>query len=237
MIDFDGFTEEDIGTTLIPDLFFKELLPSIDHLGELKLCLYFFWRFSQMEGKFRYIKSDDLQNDSDLAMMFEAVDSNLDESLSLAIEDGILLSVDLGKLSKAGHSSSLYFLNTPKGRAAIEAISKGQWTPTRDLGDLQLPLEEPPNIYRLYEENIGPITPMIAEALKDAEDNFPMEWIEDAIRIAVERNKRNWRYCTAILERWHREGRNAREETKDRGDAEEARQRYIKGQFSDFIEH
>jgi len=64
------------------------------------------------------------------------------------------------------------------------------------------------NIYSLYENNIGAITPMIADALKDAEDTYPADWIADAMRLAVENNKRNWKYCEAILKRWQVEGKD-----------------------------
>ena len=98
--------------------------------------------------------------------------------------------------------------------------------------------QELPNIYKLYEENIGPLTPLMADALKEAEDTYPADWIVDAMRIAVEKNKRVWRYVTAILERWNREGRDAQKtKPQDRCDSAEARQRYVEGEFSDFIEH
>jgi DnaD/phage-associated family protein len=127
----------------------------------------------------------------------------------------------------------LYFINSPRGRAAINAIENGEWRPT---GDSQRPVEvvAQPNIYRLYEENIGPLTPLIADALREAEATYPLQWIEDAIRISVENNVRNWRYTAAILERWQIEGRDER---KDRQDTQKARRRYVEGEYSDYIEH
>lgn len=68
---------------------------------------------------------------------------------------------------------------------------------------------ERPNIFTLYEQNIGLLSPMIAEELKDAADHYPTEWIESAFREAVLLNKRNWRYISAILRRWETEGRQA----------------------------
>ena len=75
----------------------------------------------------------------------------------------------------------------------------------------------------LYEGHIGVLTPMIADALREAEDTYPPSWIEDAFKIAVENNARNWRYVSAILNRWQVEGRDERE---DRRDTEKARRRY-----------
>jgi DNA replication protein len=66
---------------------------------------------------------------------------------------------------------------------------------------------ERPNIFTLYEQNIGLLSPIIADQLKDAADQYPPEWIEDAFRGAVEQNKRKWSYVRAILRNWEIEGR------------------------------
>ena len=66
---------------------------------------------------------------------------------------------------------------------------------------------ERPNIFVLYEQNIGLLSPMIAEELKDAADQYPTEWIEAAFREAVQQNKRKWSYIRAILRHWETEGR------------------------------
>jgi DnaD/phage-associated family protein len=64
-----------------------------------------------------------------------------------------------------------------------------------------------PNIFALYEQNIGLLTPLIAEDLKDAVNHYPEEWIEAAFREALQHNKRKWSYISAILRRWETEGR------------------------------
>lgn len=66
---------------------------------------------------------------------------------------------------------------------------------------------ERPNIFVLYEQNIGLLSPLIADELKDAADQYPAEWIEAAFREAVQQNKRKWSYIRAILRRWETEGR------------------------------
>lgn len=60
--------------------------------------------------------------------------------------------------------------------------------------------------FRFYEENIGILTPMIAESIQDAQDEYPSGWIEGAIREAARVNKRSWGYCEAILKRWKVDG-------------------------------
>lgn len=64
--------------------------------------------------------------------------------------------------------------------------------------------------FKFYEQNIGILTPMIAEGIQDAQDEYPPGWIQDAIEIAVKANKRSWAYCEAILKRWKIEGKQSR---------------------------
>ena len=121
----------------------------------------------------------------------------------------------------------VYFANTPRGRAALEALRRGESLPEA------VPTPRP-NVFVLYEENVGPLTPLIAEELKEAEDVYPADWIEAAFREAVSLNKRSWKYIRAILERWRSEGR--KDETARR-DREGDRRRYIEGEYGEYIEH
>src|SRR5579872_6957231 len=75
-------------------------------------------------------------------------------------------------------------------------------------GHVQVQIERP-NIFILYEQNIGLLSPLIADELRDAADSYPAEWIETAFREAVLHNKRKWTYIRAILRRWETEGRQA----------------------------
>jgi DnaD/phage-associated family protein len=122
-----------------------------------------------------------------------------------------------------------YFLNTPQGRAAVTAIEQGEWQ--GDQGDRQ-PIHlvgDQPNIFKLYEENIGVITPMMAEILKDDEATYPASWIKEAIRIAVARNVRTWKYVQGILKRWQKEGYgNEQDRRYDPQDPERYRQSWLK---------
>lgn len=64
-----------------------------------------------------------------------------------------------------------------------------------------------PNVFSLYEQYIGPLTPLIAEQLRDAERLYPREWLEAAMAQAVSYGRRNWRYVEAILTRWEENDR------------------------------
>lgn len=58
-----------------------------------------------------------------------------------------------------------------------------------------------------YENNIGMITPIVSDSIQNAVAEYPDGWILDAISIAAESNKRNWKYINGILRNWHSNGR------------------------------
>ncbi len=64
-------------------------------------------------------------------------------------------------------------------------------------------------IFTFYQNEIGMISPMIAESLNmwiDDKD-FPRQWIVDAIRRAAVMNKRSWAYIETILKAWKAAGK------------------------------
>ena len=227
---FTGFPDGKLELTPIPSQLFYDLLPQIDHLGELKLTIYAFWALSQRDGEYRYLSHNELKQDQlllqGLASPGIAAEEALDEALERTVGRGTLIQVS-GSFS--GGPDQLFFLNSAKGRAAIAAIEAGEWQPATDHPITLVP--QRPNIFALYEQNIGPLTPIIAERLRGAESEYPPHWIEEAIRISVENNVRKWRYIEAILEDWRKRGKDERE---NRGDTEKARRRYVEGQFADF---
>ncbi|MEE8473007.1 MAG: DnaD domain protein, partial [Dehalococcoidia bacterium] len=109
-----------------------------------------------------------------------------------------------------GQTHRLYFINDDASRQVVDRIERGEM----DLGD-PVPRDQPEavggerrDIYTLYEQNIGILTPMLAEELKEAEAAYPAPWIEEAFREAVDLKKRSWRYISRILERWEAEGKD-----------------------------
>lgn len=203
---FAGFTSAETFTR-VPDSFFG-LLAGIDSLEELKVTLYMIWQVEHAETRIPALALADLQKDK--ILMAGLTTEGLLQGVEQAVQRGTLLRVD----SSGG---SLFLLNSPRGRAAAEALEK---TTARGASS-SAEMVSRPNIFKLYEENIGPLTGMIAEVLKDAERDYPAEWIAEAVQTAVEMNKRNWKYIEAILKRWKEEGRaeeqNRREHQKDDG--------------------
>jgi DNA replication protein len=234
MSPFSGFPSGKVRFTSIPAPFFSELLPEIDQLGELKVTLYALWFLDRQEGQSRWVTYQDFSSDQrlmkGLGTTSEAACEALKNALERACQRGSLIRA-LAEGQEA--EKALYFLNSPRGRAAVKAWQEGQWSPEQ-AGHLPAELGvERPNIFSLYEQNIGPLTPMIAETLQQAELEFPSDWIEEALRIAVEKNVRNWRYVDAILRSWKEKGRHG----PDRRNPEEDSRRYSEGEFADFNEH
>jgi DNA replication protein len=230
---FAGFPAGKFHHTPIPAPFFSDLLPQIDDLVELKVTLYTLWFLDQQEGSLRYLTYSDYTSDQRL---LKGLDSDAQTALC-ALEDGLRRAVARGTLLQALRpgdlpQQALFFLNSPRGRAAHAAYLAREWS-HGDAARVEVSLDlERPNLYRLYEENIGPLTPLMADALRDAEKTYAIEWIEDAIQIAVKNNVRRWRYVEAILKSWQKEGRYGSNQRRDQEDS----RRYLEGEYGDFGE-
>jgi DNA replication protein len=216
--------------TPIPNIFFSEVLPQIDDLAELKVTLHIFWVLYQKKGYPRFITFNELISDPGLVRGLGGEDSPsspLRRGLNSAVSRGTLLCL---KMERNGEAHELYFVNNDEGGKAVGQIKSGEL----ELGALvkaePCPVSrEQPNIFTLYEQNIGMLTPIIAEELREAERLYPASWIEDAFKEAVDLNKRSWRYISRILERWAAEGKNDGEPGRDpKADSspEEYRRRY-----------
>ena len=195
----------------LPASFFSQQLPAIDDLAELKLTLVALSMLRQKEGDYRFLRHDELLADDDLMRGLAAVDVAtdphviLDAALERALKRGALLAARVAS-DKGGESRRLYFLNDERGRESQRQAQSGHWRPTT-ADEIEL-LPPRPTLFAIYEQNIGVLTPMLAEAIKEAQASYPREWIEDAIRYAVERNARSWRYVSKVLDAWQQEGRS-----------------------------
>ena len=219
MSQFPGFSDEETFTRL-PETFFRRLLNDIRDADELKVTLYVLWRIERMESAFRTISRKDMLADGEFLAGLGA--AGLAAGLEKAVRRGTLLQVE-------NESGDFYFLNSPRGRTSAEALKKGEW---RAAAVPSTPPREIPNVFKLYEENIGPLTPLIADALKDAEQVYSSEWIADAVEQSAKLNKRSWKYIEAILHRWKEEGRA---EKQNRRDTETSRGGDVARKVEDFL--
>jgi len=232
---FKGFPSGKVSFTSLPTLFFSELLPQIDHIHELKVTLYALWQVTKLEGAFRYLReiefAEDVQFMAGMGETPQARSRALADGLDRAVERGTFLRVPIPRRQK---DPPLYFFNSPQGRAAAKAIQEETWRPGQSFPPSPKLSMERPNIFQLYENNIGPLTPLIADTLRDAENVYPETWLQEAVEIAVENNVRKWNYIEAILHSWKEEGRHER---KNRRHSKENNQKYLEDEFYELTEH
>ncbi len=215
MNQFSGFTSSETFSQ-IPDSLFH-LFKEIDDVAELKVTLYAIWRIEHIEGHFRALCQTDFESDA-LGLSPQEIMRGLEKS----VERGTLL-------VSTHEADTFYFLNSPRGRLAAEAFAKGQWRESARV--MSAPLNKS-NIFKLYEENIGALTPLLSDMLREAEKNYPNEWFEEAFAIAVSKNIRNWKYIEAILTRWKEKGKDER---KNKQDIVTDAKRYSDSEFSEFL--
>ncbi len=63
---FVGFPSGKIHLTRVPEPFFSELLPEINHLGEMKVTLYAIWFLDHLEAPVRYLTYADFAGEEKL---------------------------------------------------------------------------------------------------------------------------------------------------------------------------
>lgn len=198
---------------------------------EIRILLHAFWFLEKQEGTFRFFREDDFSADqrfmSSLDQNPEQAHMKLVSALQKALTHEILLEI------KPTGEDTVFVMNSPSGKAALQAFKKGVWSPANVQRSQVSLSQEKPNIFKLYEENIGALTPLIAEDLKAAEQDYPQIWVEEAFRLAVQHNARSWRYIETILKRWKEQGRDDADQTGDQED----RRKYVSGKYGDIIKH
>lgn len=212
---FVGFPAGALKSTPLPNLFFSAVLPQVESLSELKVTLHILWLLHQKKGFPRYVTLRELSGDgilmSGLKRAGRSAADALREGLELAVQRQTLLHL----VAEIGESQEdLYFLNTDKGRQLVGKLRSGEidiGQVVRSPVDTVVARVDRPNIFALYEQNIGLLTPIIADELREAENTYPADWIEDAFKQAVAYNRRNWKYIQRILERWAMEGKSDEE--------------------------
>ncbi len=208
---FEGFVAggKAIG---VPAQFFVELLPLIEDEAELRVTLYALYAIKRRSGGPRAVRGSELAAERPLLGALSACGgaAAIEPALAVAVTRGALLDVRLDD------GDALYFVNDESGRrervrvqaGAVELSGTRVAPPPAEAAAAASPA-------RVYEQEIGALTPGVADALAAAAERYPEEWIGDALRLAARHNARSWAYAEAILRRWESEGRGG-------GDGEEA---------------
>ena len=208
---FNGFPDR-VRSVPAPAPLFGVLLEQIDDIAELKCLLRVLWLLQQKKGYPRFVTHSEALADRTLATAIGSEDDAIARTLEACVRRGTLaMAIIPIDGEREGTEERLYALNTNRDRSALTraasdafVVGHSQTEPTPEPWDATI---ERPNIFALYESNIGMLSPMIADELKEAEELYPTDWIEDAFREAAVQNVRNWRYIVRILENWEREGR------------------------------
>ena len=187
MKQFHGFPAR-MELTSNPNVFFSSLLPQISDMAELKTTLHVLAVLYRKRGYPRFVTYRELLANASLMNSLkgaaETPDEVLRNALKMATERGTMLHI---VLDRDGASEDVYLLNDESSRQAVVKIQNGELK----IGGLKIKdrayveAEEPPDIFTLYEQNIGVLTPMIADELREAEKLYPADWIRDAIKEAV----------------------------------------------------
>jgi DnaD/phage-associated family protein len=214
---FNGFLVQTEPAVCIPRAFFSDVLPQISELAEVQATLAVFRLASEAGGIEAPVAEAAISADTALRAALRAAgsprepDERIATGLDLATGRGTLLRF----VAARGESRDVwYYVNTPVNQALVAAMARGAVAPPRAIwreGQPPAVIPERPNVFRLYEQNVGPLTPLIADHLVRALETWPEEWIADAVAEAVAYNKRSWRYIQRILEGWQNEGRQPRE--------------------------
>ena len=100
----------------------------------------------------------------------------IENNLNAVVRAGILLRI------KRQNSSDAFMLNFEENHHLVSSI--GSIDKDTDLFTDPWEIKNnPPEIYSLYEQNIGILTPIISERLTEAENKYPTEWIIEAVGI------------------------------------------------------
>ncbi len=198
--------------TPVPNQVFGPLLEAITDIAELKCTLRVLWLLHNRKDGPRYLTEAEITADPVLHRSFSSSDEPAQDAIlrgiRLAIERGTLLKCRIGE---GDDSEDVYVLDDAPGRRILESLAIGDPGSGSHRRAKPMAPEGPaaqPNIFTLYEANIGLLTPILADRLKEAEGIYPEVWIEEAIGQACANNKRSWGYIEAILKRWRDEGKD-----------------------------
>ena len=244
---FTGFQKGTLYTP-VPNPLFGPLLEQIQDLAELKVTLRGLWMLHRKRSQPRLARLGEFLSDTALLRGLKGsgaggAKQEIRRGLELAVARGTFL---LHRPDGGGEDAAVYLLNTESGRADLARMRRDPngvtapgpvpgSTPGSTPGSMKnnaLPeelLDEPPaakpSIFSLYEDNVGVLSPLLAQELTEAEDRYPESWINQAFKIAVSENKRSWRYIAGILRRWAAEGKDDGKPGRD--PEKDNRQKYL----------
>ncbi|MFL2804324.1 MAG: DnaD domain-containing protein [Dehalococcoidia bacterium] len=192
----------------LPVTIFSEIIEKIENITDFKILLRLIYLTQTKKGKFQFCTIDELLADRILMRTLQKTYPQSDKKEIIEKSFNQLIKLELIiKISQKSDDEKAYFLNTKFNRSVANKFSNHSIEKLEPWeGD-----EFVSNIFALYEQNISTLTPIIAEKLREAEENYPPDWIHEAFTEAVKNNKRNWAYISSILTKWNIQGKYSAE--------------------------
>jgi len=194
----DGFIDEDILPMLYGLSFQSARNKSVERLVELKLWhrvdggyeINDFLDFNRSKSQIEIIKEKRTESGSKGGSNSQAKDKQI------AKQNGEQIAKQIAwQIAKQNAKQ------TDEQKSSINTLS-----PNTLIKQPPPPPPDARNVFSVYENSIAVLNPHMAEVLKSAVADYSEEWVIESIKEAVENNKRNWRYCEAVLKRWQVDG-------------------------------
>ena len=186
----------------VPGVIFGPVLEEIHDVVGLKCVLRIFFLLHRNRSNNGFIEMREVLGDSVLSKALEGNTKDqkrkiIGRVVELAVAHGILLTQTI---QTAGEKEIRLYLNSLANRKMTDSVQdeirSNQPLPVLSVTECS---SSGTNVFQLYEELIGIITPMAAERLKDLEKEYSAMSIQEAFRTAASQDKRRLAYVEAIL--------------------------------------
>lgn len=194
----------------LPAQLLAEVIPAIEDEAELRVTLQLWFMVGRQRGAVPGVRGSVLA--ADRLLVRRLAEGGVEHGLALAVARGTVLALPLDD------GDTLYLPHTEAARRAAERIQSGSLAVPpapggargRSAGALARPRPDagPARAVEVFEQEIGMLTPAVAEAVNEALARYPEAWVVDAIRQAALHNARSWPYAASVLRRWETEGRD-----------------------------
>jgi len=202
---FAGFRPGTLYTP-VPNPIFGPLLEQIQDLAEFKVTMRGLWLLHRKRSWPRMVSLAEFLEDQALIRGLKREGRESGPEIKRGLDQAVARRTFLNYVGPTGGAAE-------SDRRALDQLNRDRSTAPEDhelptVDGLVEPAGPKSNIFALYEDNIGMLTPILAEELKEAEELYPWGWVAEAFQIATAENRRRWGYISAILKRWAAEGKD-----------------------------
>ena len=192
----------------VPAQLFTEILPRLHNESQLRATLYTWYAIMSKGSGQRYVYLSQLLTDPVLLSWFTHLGgkNGIQRGLDQSCREGIFLQLQIGeddKILAPNDESGARLITDMKSESVAHHNQSRDSSPETNYERTVVS-----NVVEKYENEIGMLTPVIADMIAIAEQMYPTTWILEALDIAAQSNARSWKYVTAILARWKNEGKN-----------------------------